>query len=78
MNWITILLRLWEKLCDACPEIITQLRLALPLRIGPAQHPVGGRSHSRNASDVFCPGAPLIFVRAAEHERLNWQTAPQE
>ena len=78
MNWIAILLRVWEKLCDACPEIITQLRLALPLCIGVAQHPLGSRSHSRDAGDVFCPGAPLIFVRAAEHEWLNWQTASQE
>ena len=78
MNLVAILLRVWEKLCDACPEIITQLRLPLPLRVGVAQHPLGSRSHSCYAGDVFCPGAPLIFVRAAEHEWLNRQTAPQE
>src|SRR6478736_110703 len=78
MNWIAILLRVREKPCDACPEIITQLRLALALCIGVAQHPLGSRSHSRDASNVFCPGAPLIFVRAAEHKRLDWQTASQE
>ena len=78
MSWVAILLRVWEKLCDACPELITQLRLALPLRIGVAQHPLGGRSHSRDPGDVFCPGPPLIFVRAAKHEWLNRQTAPQE
>ena len=78
MNWVAILLCVREQLCDACPEIITQLRLPLPLLVSVAQHPVGGRSHSCDASDVFCPGAPLIFVRTAEHERLNWQTAPQE
>jgi hypothetical protein len=54
------------------------LRLASPLRIGVAQHPLGGRSHSCYPGDVFCPGAPLIFVCAAEHQRLNRQTAPQE
>jgi hypothetical protein len=78
MNLVSILLRVWEKCFDACPEIITQLRLALPLRIGVAQHPLGGGSHSRYPSDVFCSGAPLVFVRAAEHNWLNRQTAPQE
>src|SRR4029077_1048423 len=71
-------LRAWEKFCDPCPEIITQLRLALTLHIGVAQHPLRSRSHSRDPSAVFCPGAPLIFVRAPEHEWLNRQTAPQE
>ena len=78
MSGVAILLRVWENPCDACPEVITQLRLALPLRIGVAQRPLGGRSHSRYAGDVFCPGAPLIFVRAAEHDGLDRQTAPQE
>src|SRR6476661_6108076 len=78
MNWIAVLLRVWKKLFDASPEIITQLRLALFLRIGIAQYPLGSRSHSRDARDVFCPGASLIFVGAAEHEWMNRQTAPQE
>src|SRR6478736_10004982 len=78
MNRVAVLLRVWEKLCDPCPEIITQLRLALTLHLGVAQHPLRSRSHSRDPSDVFCPGAPLIFVRAPEHKRLDWQTASQE
>ncbi len=78
MNWVAILLRVREKLFDACPKIITQLRLALPLRICVTQHPLRGRSHPRDAGDVFRPRASLIFMRAAEHQWLNRQTASQE
>src|SRR5215831_10772169 len=78
VSMVAILLRVREKLCDAFPEIITQLRFALALCIGVAHDPLGGRSHSRYAGDVFCSRAPLIFVRAAKHDRLNRQTAPQE
>src|SRR3954469_7252158 len=78
MNWITVLLRVREKLCNAHPEIIAQLRLALPFRIGVTQDPLCSCSHSRDACDIFCPRTPLIFVRAAEHEWLNAQTASQK
>src|SRR3954451_10329002 len=77
MNWITVLLRVREKLCNAHSEIIAQLRLALPLRIAATQAPLSSRSHPRDPCDIFCPKTPLIFVRAAEHEWLNAQTASQ-
>src|SRR6185369_16139393 len=78
MSWITVLLRVWKNLCDTCPEIITQLRLPLPLLIGVAQDPLGSRCHPCDAGDVFCSGAALIFVRTPEHDWLNRQTASQE
>src|SRR5690242_20035003 len=78
MHWISVLLCIREKLRDACPKIITQSRFALLFLISVAGHPFGGRGHSRYSGDVFCPGAPLVFVRAAEHQWLNRQTASQK
>src|ERR1041384_1796179 len=78
MNWIAILLRIREKLRNAYPKIITQSRLALFLRIGVAQNTLRCCGHSRYTGDVFRPGAPLIFVRAPEHDWLNRQTASQK
>ena len=71
MSWVAILLRIRENVCDASPQLIAQLGSAFLLRLAIAQYPFRGGSHSRDASHVFCPRAPLIFVCAPEHDWLD-------
>src|SRR6266566_1955889 len=56
---------------------ISQSCLALLFTFAIAQCPFGGRCHTRNCRDIFGPGASLVFVRAAEHDRLNGQSAAE-
>src|SRR4030095_4405334 len=71
MSWVAILLRIRKNVYDASPQLIAQLGSAFLLRLAIAPYTFRGGSHSRDASHVFCPGAPLIFVCASEHDWLD-------
>src|SRR5438128_2361818 len=43
-----------------------------------SEREVRGRGHTSYCGHVLRPGSPLIFVRAAEHKRLDRQTAAQK
>src|SRR5436190_19723302 len=78
MRLLTLLTPLWKPPCDLPPQFSSYLLSALSFRIGVPQNPVGGCSHSRHSSDIFCPRPPLVFVGSAEHDWLNRQTASQK
>ena len=79
MSLVAILLRIREKRLRCVSTNHHAIALCVPVRVSRSRN-----IHSAAAAipampgDVFCPGAPLIFVRAAEHDWLNRQTAPQD
>ena len=58
--------------------MIPQISFALLLLFAIALHKLSRRCHARNGGNIFCPGASLIFVRAAEMNWFNRNSAAQK